>query len=252
MPSSTWSGIIALTRRKGPAVVATRCLQDKPRRDLRLSVLIPALFARRAGGHQGNLDDVPHWQLLIPQNRGELIAENQRLSPKKRISRSAAAPRALLPCARFIGALQKRTSRHLISVRRDQADEAQLFMLAQPSRKRHRNPDTPAHRLLVSREILQDSPRKETKTQSSFISPMPPFALAQARTVCSGARSLPSARKTASSSALEPHPDEPEQTQSGRFGNAKPTAKRQHSHQALQSRSRSGSRTPTSIPQCAL
>jgi predicted PurR-regulated permease PerM len=162
--------LLAMDQKEARAV-AKRFLEHKSIVELYDCVLIPALSLVEQDRHQGNLDDVRcnFFFLTI----GELVAELTDYKSSIPIDETAPKPRFNRPDFAVV----------CISAS-DQADELTTQMLVQIM-------ESTSHPTLllqasVSSEIL-DSLANEPNTVI-FISALPPFAFAQARTICQRVR----------------------------------------------------------------
>jgi predicted PurR-regulated permease PerM len=185
-------------------VVANRFLEGKTLVELYDSVFIPALALVEQDRHQGAFEEVRCNFFFL--SIGELVAELTSYHP--------GADPLLDPHFR----MQKDFAVVCISAG-DQADELTTHMLVQVlERAFHQTLYLPVS---VSDEIL-DSLANEPNTVV-FICALPPFAFAQARTICQRVRShLPHNRVVI---GLWNPAEDPERAQDlSRFGNGRPTA----------------------------
>jgi predicted PurR-regulated permease PerM len=195
--------LLAMDQREAHTV-AKRFLEDHSLVELYDSVLIPALALVEGDRHQGVLDDVRCNFFFL--SIGELVAELADYQPKE-----AAETGGL--------AMQEDFAVVCISAS-DAADELSTRMLVQlMEQASHQTLQLSA---LVSDEIL-DALANEPNTVI-FISALPPFAFAQARTLCQRVRShLPLNRIVIGLWNPSEDPDGAHEFTVERFGNGKPT-----------------------------
>jgi predicted PurR-regulated permease PerM len=188
--------------------VATRFLEEKSLVELYDRVLIPALALVEQDRHQGNLDETRCNFFFL--SIAELVAELADYPQKEPDTSSPYPPRR---------SMQKDFAVVCISAS-DQADDLTTQMLVQLMERAHCQ--TLHLRSSVASEIL-DSLAHEPNTVI-FISALPPFAFAQARTICQRVRShLPRNRIVIGLWNPAEDPDQAHELGIERFGTGKPT-----------------------------
>jgi predicted PurR-regulated permease PerM len=199
--------LLAMDQKEAHAV-ATRFLEEKSLIELYDRVLIPALALVEQDRHQGNLDETRCNFFFL--SIGELISELTDYRPKQSEDSNPYSPRR---------SMQKDFAVVCISAS-DQADDLTTQMLVQLMERA--SCQTLQLRASVSSEIL-DSLAHEPNTVI-FISALPPFAFAQARTICQRVRShLPRNRIVIGLWNPVEDPDQAPELGIERFGHGKPT-----------------------------
>ena len=204
--------LLAMDQQEAHAV-ANRFLEGKTLVELYDSVLMPALALVEQDRHQGVLDDVRCNFFFL--SIGELVAELAGYQQKRTGDSTHDA-------SGF--SMQKDFAVVCISAS-DQADELTTHMLVQLLEQASHQ--TLALSASVSSEVLEALANEPNTV--IFISAMPPFAFSQARTICQRVRShLPHNRIVIGLWNPIEDPDQTHDLTVERFGNSRPTARRQH------------------------